>query len=194
MRFVRNASRLGSNPATVSTGGGRNGPYFHRPDRDGATRRCPRRESIIGVEMTSPAAFLVRRLTRAHVGLYRWTGGRIGGRGVNGVPLLLLTVAGRRSGAPRTVPIAYFDHHLGYVVVGTGLGGSAKVPRWFRNLQIAGRGRVEVGNSIQDVEAQLVPRDDRERLWADVLQSAPRFARFQLRSKRTFPLAILTPR
>ena len=66
--------------------------------------------------------------TKANVWLYRRTNGRAGGRGMGRLPLLLLTVPGRTSGTPRTVPVAYFDHHGGYIVVGTGMGG-AKEPR-----------------------------------------------------------------
>ncbi len=60
--------------------------------------------------------------TRANVWLYRRTNGRVGGRGMGRLPLLLLTVPGRNSGRPHTVPVAYFDHNGGYLVVGTGMG------------------------------------------------------------------------
>jgi hypothetical protein len=54
-----------------------------------------------------------------------------GGWGMDGRPLLLLTVPGRRSGALRTVPVVYFDQGGGYLVVGTGMGGSKRTPEWF---------------------------------------------------------------
>ena len=62
--------------------------------------------------------------TQANVWLYRRTNGRVGGRGMGRLPLLLLPAPGRKSGTPRTVPVAYFDHDGGYLVVGTGMGGS----------------------------------------------------------------------
>jgi F420H(2)-dependent quinone reductase len=52
--------------------------------------------------------------------LYRRTNGRVGGKGMGGLPLLLLTVPGQRSGALHTVPVVYFHHDGGDLAVGTG--------------------------------------------------------------------------
>jgi hypothetical protein len=73
--------------------------------------------------------------TRANVWLYQRTNGRVGRRGIGRLPLLLLTVSGRKSGTPYTVPVAYFDHNGGYIVVGTGMGGSKELPQWLLNLE-----------------------------------------------------------
>ena len=62
----------------------------------------------------------------ANVWLYRRTNGRVGGRGMGRLPLLLLTVPRRRSGTPHNLPIADLDHNGGYLVVGTGMGGSRR--------------------------------------------------------------------
>jgi F420H(2)-dependent quinone reductase len=73
---------------------------------------------------------LVRKATQlgtaANVWVYRKTNGRVGGRGVDRLPLLLLIVPGRRSGVPRIVPIVYFDQRADYLVVGTGMDGSRR--------------------------------------------------------------------
>ena len=72
----------------------------------------------------------------ANVWLYRRTNGRVGGRGMGCPPLLLLTVPGRRSGTPHTVPIAHLDHNGGYLVVGTGMArsGAGGRGRWRHGL------------------------------------------------------------
>lgn len=57
--------------------------------------------------------------------LYRASGGRIGGA-VRGTPVLLLTVAGRRSGTPHTVPVGFFEHDGGLLVVGSYNGSEAR--------------------------------------------------------------------
>jgi hypothetical protein len=75
--------------------------------------------------------------TRANVWLYRRTNGRVGGRGIGRLPLLLLTVPGRKSGTLHTVPVAYFDHNGDYIAVGTGMGGSKETPQLWP--QIAAR-------------------------------------------------------
>ena len=131
----------------------------------------------------------VRAGTKANVWLYRRTNGRAGGRGIGRLPLLLLTVPGRGSGTPHTVPVAYLDHNGGYLVVGTGMGGSRAVPQWFLNLQAAGKGRIQIRDRERDVDAHLASDIDREKLWPQIAARAPHFAKWQARTGRTFPVA-----
>ena len=130
--------------------------------------------------------------TKANVWLYRRTSGRVGGRGMGRLPLLLLTVPGRHSGTPHTVPVAYLDHNEGYLVVGTGMGGSKAIPQWFLNLQAAGKGHIQVRDRGHDVDAHLASDIDREKLWPQIAARAPHFAKWQARTGRTFPVALLT--
>ena len=51
--------------------------------------------------------------------MYRRTGGKVGGRARGGSPVLLLTVAGRRSGLPHTVPVAYVERDGDYYLAAT---------------------------------------------------------------------------
>jgi deazaflavin-dependent oxidoreductase (nitroreductase family) len=130
--------------------------------------------------------------TKANVWLYRRTSGRVGGRGMGRLPLLLLTVPGRHSGRPHTVPVAYLDHNEGYLVVGTGMGGSKAIPQWFLNLQAAGKGHIQVRDREHDVDAHLASDIDREKLWPQIAARAPHFSKWQARTGRTFPVALLT--
>lgn len=130
--------------------------------------------------------------TQANVWLYRRTNGRMGGRGMGRLPLLLLTVPGRKSGTPHTVPIAYFEHNDGYIVVGTGMGGSKRTPHWFLNLKAAGKGHVRIHEREHDVDAHLASDAERDELWPPIAARAPHFARFQARTGRTLPIIVLT--
>jgi deazaflavin-dependent oxidoreductase (nitroreductase family) len=130
--------------------------------------------------------------TKTNVWLYRRTNGRVGGRGMGRLPLLLLTVPGRHSGTPHTVSVAYLDHNGGYLVVGTGMGGSRAVPQWFLNLQAAGKGHIQVRNQEHDVVAHLASDADREELWPQIAARAPHFAKWQTRTGRMFPVVLLT--
>jgi deazaflavin-dependent oxidoreductase (nitroreductase family) len=132
--------------------------------------------------------------TRLNVWLFRRTNGRLGGRGMGGLPLLLLTVVGRRSGARYTVPVVYFDYDGDYLVVGTGMGGSEKTPQWFRNLAVAGAGQIRVRAQDHDVEARVASAADRDQLWPVIAARAPHFDKWQVRIGRTFPVAVLTHR
>ena len=108
------------------------------------------------------------------------------------LPLLLLTVPGRKSGTPHTVPIAYFHHNDDYIVVGTGMGGSRQTPQWFLNLKAARKGRIRIRERELDVEARLTGDAERDELWPQIAARAPHFARFQARTGRTLPIVILT--
>ena len=144
--------------------------------------------------MNPGARKAVQAATKLNVWLYRRTSGRLGGRGTGGLPLLLLTVPGRRTGALYTVPVAYFEHDGKHLVVGTGMGGSKATPQWFRNLTAAGAGRIRVGDQDHDVEARLVSAAEREELWPVIAARAPHFDKWQERIGRSFPVAVLTHR
>jgi F420H(2)-dependent quinone reductase len=113
--------------------------------------------------------------TRANVWLYRRTNGRVGGRGIGRLPLLLLTVPGRN-----------------YIVVGTGMGGSKETPQWFLNLKAAGRGHIRIREREHDVDAHLTRDAERDELWPQIAARAPHFAEWQARTGRTLPIVVLT--
>ncbi len=136
---------------------------------------------------------VARKAVQANVWLYRRTNGRVGGRGIGRLPLLL-TVPGRNSGRPQTVPVAYFDHDGNYLIVGTGMGGSRAIPQWFLNLQAAGKAHIRIRDRQHDVDARITSDADREELWPLIAARAPHFARWQARTGRRLPVVVLTVR
>lgn len=139
---------------------------------------------------------VLRRVLRAAkpmaVGTYRRSGGRRANQ-AKGVPVLLITVRGRRSGVERTTPVAYFGTDAGYLVCGSG-GGMQTEPEWFRNLRRTDRATIQLGTETMPVAARVLGREDRQRLWDEVvLPRAPFFASYEERSGRVIPLAVLTP-
>jgi deazaflavin-dependent oxidoreductase (nitroreductase family) len=136
---------------------------------------------------------LFRYGNRLAVALYRRSGGRIGGS-AKGLPVLLITVPGRRTGAPHTVPVAYIEHDGGYIVTGSA-GGTKVEPQWFRNVRAARHADIEIRGRHDKVEIQVPDRPDRDRLWHDiVLPRAPFFATYEQKAGRMIPVAVLTPR
>ena len=67
-----------------------------------------------------------------HRRVYRLTGGKVGGQ-IGKLPVLLLTTIGRKSGRPRTQPLAYTRAGDGYAVIAS-KGGAAQHPLWYLNL------------------------------------------------------------
>ncbi|GAB3076669.1 nitroreductase family deazaflavin-dependent oxidoreductase [Pedococcus soli] len=136
---------------------------------------------------------VMRTVNKGGVGVYRVSGGKVGGKGSGGVPVLLLTVPGRKTGKPHTTPVGYFEHEGGYLVVGSA-GGMPQDPQWFRNLRAAGRAEVQRGRATEAVTVRELTGDERDAAWRDVvLVRCPPFGKYELKTSRTMPLALLTP-
>ncbi|MFF3559676.1 nitroreductase/quinone reductase family protein [Streptomyces sp. NPDC002574] len=138
----------------------------------------------------------VRTLARAAnavaVWLYRTTNGRVAGS-AKGVPLLLLTVPGRRTGRPRSVLVGYF-HHDGAYVITASAGGAKKDPQWISNLKAARQARVQLGGEHHVMNAWVAEGVTRDGLWTGVvLARAPFFGQYQEKSGRVIPIAVLQP-
>ncbi len=135
---------------------------------------------------------VMRTANSAAVSLYRRSNGRIGGS-AKGTAVLLLTVAGRKTGTPFTVPVSYFEHGGGYVVTGSA-GGTKDDPQWIRNLKAAGTAQVQIGTERFTVDARVLEGADRDNVWQNVvLSNAPFFAKYEEKSGRVIPVARLTP-
>jgi deazaflavin-dependent oxidoreductase (nitroreductase family) len=134
---------------------------------------------------------VARTVNTANIALYRRSKGRVGGT-VKGHPVLLLTVPGRKTGKPRTVPVLYLDHDGGYLIAGTA-GGLKAEPQWMRNLKAADRAHIQIGDEDVDVNVRIADDAERDRLWRDVvLARAPFFAKYEEKSGRVIPIAVLT--
>lgn len=104
----------------------------------------------------------LKALFRAHGFLYEATDGRFGAR--VGMPMLLLTVTGRKSGRKRSTPLVYFEDGDAYVVVGSD-GGARRDPQWWLNLRADPVATVRAGRRVVGVTARLAEGAERERLW-----------------------------
>lgn len=120
---------------------------------------------------------------------FRSAGGVVGGD-FEGVPLLLLTTIGARSGQPRTMPMTYLRDGDRLVVFAAN-GGRQNYPGWYHNLLANPAARVEVSTETYNVTATEVEGAERERLWAQQLHHTPYFAGFQERAGRRIPVISL---
>ncbi|MFE1321375.1 nitroreductase/quinone reductase family protein [Kitasatospora phosalacinea] len=124
---------------------------------------------------------------------FRANGGR-----VDGFPdLLLLTTAGRRTGKPRTTPLAYREDAGRYLVFGSN-GGAPQHPHWYRNLLAAGGGTAELpdgqgGTVLHSVRPVELDPDERARQYAEQARRVPAFAEYAARADRDIPVIALHP-
>ena len=135
---------------------------------------------------------LLTALSRAHVVLFRLSGGRLGGRIPSGAPVLLLTTTGRKSGKQRTLPLLYLEDAGRYVVIAS-VGGAPKHPAWYLNLLANPGATIEVGRRKLRVTASTASAEERARLWPLTVQMYPGYEDYQARTSREIPVVILTP-
>jgi deazaflavin-dependent oxidoreductase (nitroreductase family) len=131
----------------------------------------------------------VRRLSRLHRALYRATRGRLGGRLV-GLPVLLLTTRGRRSGRTRTVPLTYFTDGDTIVLVAS-YGGRPHNPEWFENLVADPQVDVTIGGARRRLRARVASTEERARIWPRVVAGYSGYAAYQAKTSREIPLVLL---
>ncbi len=143
--------------------------------------------------MASMAQRLWKVANTAAVWMYRRTGGRVGGRARGGSPVLLLTVAGRRSGMPHSVPVAYVERDGAYYLAATA-GGQPKEPQWVRNLRAASTATIEVGRQKRTTTVEVLRGAESEAAWKDVIVAThPSFAAYEAKAGRRIAVARLTP-
>jgi deazaflavin-dependent oxidoreductase (nitroreductase family) len=134
----------------------------------------------------------VKMLSGLHRGVLRASGGRVGGR-IVGMPVLLLTTRGRRSGRPRTVPLTYIRDGGALILVAS-YGGRPRNPDWFENLVVHPEVDVDLDGERCARRARPAGADERARLWPLVVEAYRGYAAYQAKTSREIPLAILESR
>ncbi len=147
-----------------------------------------RRQSVI--KSLSPQERFDFRLSRAFpkfVGrvnrtVYRISGGRVTGA-KRGIPIGLLTMTGRRSGKPRTVPLMYFEDEQRFLVVASN-GGFDTPPAWYLNLVARPEAEFRTRSGAVKVVAHDLNDGEREDLWPRLVQHNPLWGAFQAFTER----------
>ena len=108
-----------------------------------------------------------------------------------GQPLLLLTMAGAKTGRTLVRPLCYSrDGHR--LVIIASRGGDPRNPPWYYNLVANPVVIVEVGTEKFKAKATQVYGAERDRLFAEAAKRMPLFAEYQNKTKRQIPLLVLT--
>jgi deazaflavin-dependent oxidoreductase (nitroreductase family) len=132
---------------------------------------------------------VIRGLSLTHLAAYRASGGRLLGR-LAGMPVLLLTTTGRRTGKPRTRPLTFFRDGDAIVLVASN-GGADRAPGWLLNLEARPLASVRIGRERFAVEARVATEDERARLWPVITGTFTGYGGYQARTKRPIPLVLL---
>jgi deazaflavin-dependent oxidoreductase (nitroreductase family) len=128
-----------------------------------------------------------------HTRRYLETGGEEGHEWRPGVPTLLLTTTGRKSGVKRRTALIYGRDNADYVIVAS-KGGTPDHPAWYLNLEADPEVEIQVLDSVLPATARTVTGEERERLWALMRQIWPAYDEYQTKTDREIPVVVLTPK
>ncbi|MEY2476291.1 MAG: hypothetical protein QOG87_1606 [Actinomycetota bacterium] len=127
-----------------------------------------------------------------HRAIYNATRGRIGGSGM-GMPVVILTTIGRKSGQPRTTMLTTPLEDGDRVIVVASWGGDDRHPQWYLNLQANPDVELTLRGKKQKMRASVASSEERAELWPRVTKDHKNYAGYQRRTEREIPLVILKP-
>jgi deazaflavin-dependent oxidoreductase (nitroreductase family) len=126
-----------------------------------------------------------------HIQRYVETGGEEG-HDWNGVPTLLLTTKGRKSGKLRRTALIYGQSGDSYVVVAS-KGGDANHPAWYLNLTENPEVAVQVGADDFVATARTADESEKPALWQLMCGIWPAYEEYQTKTDRPIPVVVLDP-
>ena len=118
--------------------------------------------------------------------------GRAAGKGPSGLPTLLLTTIGRKSGEERIAPLVFLQSGEAMVIVAS-LAGYDQHPAWYLNLSANPKCRIQLDRRKMSAVARDATPKEREELWPRLTAVLPLWSHFQKQTERPFPIVILTP-
>jgi len=126
---------------------------------------------------------------REHVELYEGSGGTEGATlRDTGLPCILVTHTGNKTGALRKSPLMRVQDGDGYVLVAS-MGGAPKNPVWVYNLRTQPVVDIRDGTVVQKMRVREVDDDaERARLWALAVKAFPAYAEYQQKTARRIPV------
>ena len=128
---------------------------------------------------------------RKQAELYESSGGTEGTT-IRGLPVVVLTTIGARSGKLRKTPLMRVEHDGRYAVVAS-LGGAPKHPVWYHNLVADPHVELQDGPLKRDMIAREVTGDERAEWWGHAVAAYPDYADYQEKTERVIPVFVLEP-
>lgn len=129
---------------------------------------------------------------RKQVEQYESSGGTSGAT-MQGLPVVILTTVGAKSGKIRKTPLMRVADGDQYAVVAS-LGGAPKHPVWYYNVKSHPEVELQDGPNKQDMVAREVTGDEKARWWEIAVKAFPPYAGYQEKTSREIPVFVLSPK
>jgi len=109
-----------------------------------------------------------------------------------GLPVIVLTTLGAKSGLLRKTALMRVEHEGRYAVVAS-RGGAPEHPQWYWNLLAHPRVELQDGDVRRDYVARELSGAERDEWWARSVAAYPPYADYQTRTSRLIPVFLLEP-
>lgn len=128
---------------------------------------------------------------RQQVETFEASGGTEGNT-LRGMPVVVLTMRGAKSGKIRKVPLMRVEHEGRYAAVAS-LGGAPQHPVWYHNLRADPHVELQDGPRRTSFVAREVTGDEKAQWWERAVAAFPDYADYQARTEREIPVLVLEP-
>jgi len=130
---------------------------------------------------------------RDQVELYESSGGTEGTTLMDtGLPVVIFTNRGARSGKLRKTPLMRVEHEGAYAVVAS-KGGAPEHPTWYANMLAYPEVELQDGPSKQDMVVREVDGQERAQWWERAVAAFPPYAEYQQKTDRQIPVLVAEP-
>ncbi|MEU8997829.1 nitroreductase family deazaflavin-dependent oxidoreductase [Streptomyces caniferus] len=128
---------------------------------------------------------------RDQVEEYEGSGGTKGTT-IRGMPVVVLTTRGAKSGKIRKSPLMRVEHDGVYAVVAS-MGGAPRHPVWYHNVVADPRVELQDGPVRRDMTAREVTGEEKALWWGRAVEAYPDYADYQEKTERQIPVFVLEP-
>lgn len=106
-----------------------------------------------------------------------------------GLPIIVVTTRGHKTGKVRKFPVMRVEHDGAYAIVAS-KGGAPEHPSWYHNLVADPHVTLQDGAVPFDAEVRVVHGSEREQWWERAVAAYPPYAEYQQRTEREIPVFV----
>ncbi len=133
---------------------------------------------------------VLRKLIReGNVWLLQISKGRLGNSFL-GVPVLVMTSTGRKSGLPRLQPLYYLEDGERVLLVASNAGTTTD-PAWLHNVRAIPEVSVNIRGQDRAMTAHVATAEEKAELWPKMTRMFAKWQMMEDRSERSFPVVVL---
>ncbi|RJQ78248.1 nitroreductase family deazaflavin-dependent oxidoreductase [Pseudonocardiaceae bacterium YIM PH 21723] len=112
---------------------------------------------------------------------------------IYGMPVVLMTLRGAKSGKLRYTPVMRVEHNGSYAIVAS-KGGAPEHPSWYYNIKAHPEFPLQDGTVTKDYVAREVDGAERAEWWERAVKAFPNYAEYQEKTDRKIPVFVIDPK